>query len=1308
MSIAHVAIHKGVLLLHRFIKYACLYLFMWLSICIASATEYQSELLNENDGFTSSIIFSIVQDDDGFLWFGTGYNGIFRYDGKNMVTFQREPTNPNSLPNDNAGNLILDSQDNLWIGSWGGGAIEFDLRSQTFTQYAYSPDEPDRVSAPKVQRIFEDTNNTLWFGTFSGGINRFDRSSQKFEHVSEQKAGKIGISNQRVWDIEQTTADELWIATEFGLNKLDISTLTFSHLFPEPSILLSKLNKIRTIEANQSGDLYLGTQNGVVFFDSKLAEFSVIDNPSITNMGPIYSMLATDFGEYWVTSDYGVFSFTQDDKTLKKVPLDFDDRCSQTLFQDRQGTIWLSCEGVGVYKVRRTDVFKSFDDQRVKTAFSIKAINDGSILVGTSQIGLHKWIPETNQLINLSHSETDKNWPAISHITQTSNDEIWYADTQSLFKLDQQGQQIEVSPPTVWRKDFEDIKDLDVDVFDNIWVATPNRLFVINSVDLSFDSISIENKFTGDYEVLDLYLGPNNHMWVAINNALYRWNSERKELELISPAESPAEYTEPHDFIYAIYVDSRSQLWISNKTGLYLVDEKSGERRAISHYFLERENKGIRFINEDSDGKLWLVTPIGVSRLNPADGEFQHFDKRDGLPGSRYFYNSTIRKSDSTIYLSSRDGISYFSPASVKNRILDENTELTNFDVLGSSKRFNIHQIKAQGIKLNYDQSNIKFEFSTLDLVNARQIQYSYFLQGFDQDWIENGNNGTATYTNLDGGDYVFRVKAKVKDNFWYNNELSVNLTIGIPFWERWWMFVVYASLISLSGVYYMQRQKKALIELERQVAEKTADIALESEKLAVANRIKTQFLANMSHEIRTPLTTVIGQAEAIICRDIQQQDIYKEVEIIHDSSLYLLALLNDILDLTKIEENKFELEYAPQDLHVLLSNINTMFSMQARVKGLGFSLIEDLPIPFVINIDGLRLKQILINLLSNALKFTMKGHVKLRILIEDNRLIFHVEDTGIGIYQDQIKQIFGSFTQGDSSIRRRFGGSGIGLHLSNQLANLMSGSITVESEVDRGSIFTFSMTMPSIVREFETPLVNIDLTSLVSKPLFNGKILLAEDHSDNRRLISRLLTKLGLTVYSAADGFEAIKLYNDYFPDVILMDIQMPKMDGLQAYKVLRELGCEKPIIALTANAMTNEVDEYFSLGFDGYIQKPIDRQLLISTIATFFNTNDADSMRRANSLLGNVDLSDLVTEFKTSLINELQLFSIENEKQELEGLRSLAHRLSGAAHLFGFSELSQKATELETNIKNGNLVFADVAPKVDALIAEIKRIIG
>jgi CheY-like chemotaxis protein/HPt (histidine-containing phosphotransfer) domain-containing protein len=224
---------------------------------------------------------------------------------------------------------------------------------------------------------------------------------------------------------------------------------------------------------------------------------------------------------------------------------------------------------------------------------------------------------------------------------------------------------------------------------------------------------------------------------------------------------------------------------------------------------------------------------------------------------------------------------------------------------------------------------------------------------------------------------------------------------------------------------------------------------------------------------------------------------------------------------------------------------------------------------------------------------------------------------------------------------------------------------------------------------------------------LFKGKILLAEDHADNRRLIARLLTKLGLTVYAAADGLEAIEMYKEHEPEIILMDIQMPNMDGLQAYKVLRKLGYEKPIIALTANAMKNEVEEYFSLGFDGYIQKPIDRQILIATIATFFNGKDDDAMSRANSVLVNVDMSDLVIEFKASLVKELEQFIIKSEKRDVEALRALAHRLSGASHLFGFSVLSQRATVLENKIKQGNQSCDDIQPDLDALINEIKRIL-
>jgi CheY-like chemotaxis protein len=223
---------------------------------------------------------------------------------------------------------------------------------------------------------------------------------------------------------------------------------------------------------------------------------------------------------------------------------------------------------------------------------------------------------------------------------------------------------------------------------------------------------------------------------------------------------------------------------------------------------------------------------------------------------------------------------------------------------------------------------------------------------------------------------------------------------------------------------------------------------------------------------------------------------------------------------------------------------------------------------------------------------------------------------------------------------------------------------------------------------------------------LFEGKILLAEDHPDNRRLISRLLSKLGLTVYATANGFEAVEMYKQCQPEIILMDIQMPVMDGLQAYKELRALGCEKPIIALTANAMTNEVDEYFSLGFDGYIQKPVNRQTLISTIATFFKPKDDDAMNRANPLLDKVDISDLVNEFKVSLVTEQKQFVIEADKRDIEALKSMAHRLAGAAQVFGFVGLSQKATQLENKAKQSNQSFEAIQAELKALLDEIEQV--
>ncbi|MFT4994168.1 MAG: signal transduction histidine kinase/CheY-like chemotaxis protein/streptogramin lyase, partial [Paraglaciecola sp.] len=1163
--------------------------------------------------------------------------------------------------------------------------------------------EPNRRRSNRVQIIFEDKQGIVWLGSGDNGLYKYNPGSQDFTRLA------VNESTKRVWDIEQTRAEHIWIGTDYGLRLFDKASNTFSLFIPEPGGNTAKDNKIRRISVGESNRLFLGTQDGVLLFETDKQRFTALDVADKLSVGAVYSMIKTDFDHYWLSTDRGVFWFSADDLTLKKVALGFDDRCSQILFQDRQGIIWLSCEGVGVYKITKTKTFAVYADPKVKVAHSVLVAHDDSILIGTARHGIQKWLPATKELTSLYIAPADTIQPAIRHLTQTSRGDIWYANTRSVFSIDKSGVRRQHYPTAEKRELFTFIYDIAHDEQDNIWLATNDGIYLFRDGDIEHIKLNKHGpQSLGKMAPHELYLDPSQRMWVGTNVGLSYWKKETRTLQPFIYADSDGKGVYGHNSIYSIYQDKRQRIWVSTYTGLYLLNQQNTAYTLYNDYFSENSNRGIRFISEDKQGALWLITPTGVSKLNPNTGELQHFDQQDGLPGSRYFLYPTANVKDGTLYLPSREGIYYFDPNRVTEHALSEQTRLTNFEVLGSAQKYNIASVENAGITLKHNESNVKFEFATLDFLNARQIQYSYKLDGFDPQWIENANNSTANYTNLSGGNYTFRVRAAAKKNLWYENELAVNLYIETPWWLRWWMYLVYGSLVFMGIYYYLQRHKRSVIRLEQQVAEKTASIALESSKLAAANQIKTRFLANMSHEIRTPLTTVIGQAEAIICRDVEPKDIYTEVEIIHNSSLYLLSLLNDMLDVTKIEENKFELEPAPQDLHGLLININTMFSLQAKVKGLSFSLHDNLPTPFVVNIDGLRLKQILINLCSNAIKFTLQGQVCLNISAEEGRLVFKIEDTGIGITESQLKKIFVSFTQGDSSIRRRFGGSGLGLHLSNQLVKLMGGSITVLSHIDQGSVFTFSLPMTAISAGAEVGQAKTVFDASVPEPLFSGTVLLAEDHSDNRRLIARLLTKLGLTVFTARDGLEAIELYVEHLPGLVLLDIQMPKMDGIQAYQALRDLGCTGPIIALTANAMTKEVEQYLSLGFDGYLKKPLDRQLLIATIALHFKSKVDKAEQQADVALGKVDMSDLVLEFKASLVTEQQQFILHGVHENHKKIAERAHSLCGAAQLFGFAQLSLKAANVEASIKHKSSELTHIKADLQSLLDEIEAILA
>lgn len=535
---------------------------------------------------------------------------------------------------------------------------------------------------------------------------------------------------------------------------------------------------------------------------------------------------------------------------------------------------------------------------------------------------------------------------------------------------------------------------------------------------------------------------------------------------------------------------------------------------------------------------------------------------------------------------------------------------------------------------------------------------------------------------------------------------------------------VVLFLLLALS-IYRRYLESSLTSELEKRVFQRTKELELTTKDLQKANKVKSQFLANMSHEIRTPLTSIVGHAEAIIHNDIDKKHLTNEVDIIHGNSLHLLELINDILDLSKIEADKFELEIRPQNVEDIIQELSNMFNEQALKKGLFFSIEHKLQFPFIIHTDGRRLRQVLINLCSNAIKFTPQGSVTLNVKLIEDQLAFTVTDTGIGLTDDQRAQIFEIFAQADSSISRRFGGSGLGLSLSNQLANLMGGNITVESTLTKGSSFCFvipfkqgipfssNINGDSLIPQFNSKKNNLSLNEVFKLRKFSGKILLAEDHDDNRRLIARLLEGIGLDVLTATNGFEAIEMCLEHNPPLILLDIQMPEMDGITAFSKLRELGFQQPIYAITANAMSHEISQYLALGFTGHLKKPIERISFINTISKYYddisslyssekvhklNQTDADNCKNDSEV--KINFEDLIIDFKKGLTTESKLLSSYFEDRNKAHLAIVVHRVSGAGQMFGFTELGQIARELDIYLKS-----ISIAPITDNLKEQEKQ---
>jgi len=513
---------------------------------------------------------------------------------------------------------------------------------------------------------------------------------------------------------------------------------------------------------------------------------------------------------------------------------------------------------------------------------------------------------------------------------------------------------------------------------------------------------------------------------------------------------------------------------------------------------------------------------------------------------------------------------------------------------------------------------------------------------------------------------------------------------------------------------------RERTLELNRY--QKELEKALDAAK--AANNSKSVFLANVSHEIRTPMNSIMGFSELALDGDFTPKT-REYIENIRTNAKWLLEIINDILDISKIESGKMELENIPFDLHELFSSCRTLVMPKAVEKGIMLHFYAEPSVGRRPVGDPTRLRQVFVNLLSNAIKFTNAGMVKLHSDItsmtsDTISMHFEIKDSGIGMSSEQIDRVFTPFTQAETGTTRIYGGTGLGLPISKNLVEMMGGKLFVESTPGVGSKFSFDLSFSTIPRSEEEMLERKIGLKEIEKPVFEGEILLCEDNIMNQQVIKEHLIRVGISTFVAENGKVGVDTVADRVKnnqklfDLVFMDMHMPVMDGLEASAKIRELAPSVPIVAMTANIMADDMDVYKASGMKDCVCKPFTSQELWRCLLKYFTpVKKDDSISDETITTGSLPESDaefqktLRKVFYNSSINKYNEINDAINKKDIKLAHRLAHTLKGNAGQVGKTALQKAAAQVEHHLRDGiNLVteelFATLKTELDLVLSE------
>ena len=1223
---------------------------------LISQSIYFNHLTTE-DGLSNNNVFDIVQDQIGFLWFATD-DGLNRFDGYDFKIFRNDPANPNSISDNSVWALREDKNGNIWIGTQNGWLNRYDPVSEKFTKWKI---ESDILKENAITYIYEDHKGLIWVGTYRSGLYSLDRSNNKIDHWSNDPNDNSSLSNNYISSILEDNYGNIWISTYNGLNKFNpkSSSKIFTHYFHLPENSNSISNSLVWYLTQSNSDpsiIWMGTANGLTKFQTDKEIFSQIKIPNLDRLQfgnavarVIEEEANDDENILWIDSYAGLIRLNTKSGTANRFINDKYDPNSiisnqiHRIFKDRSGVLWVATDkGLSYFSLKSSKFNYLFSENfnitnpeviRKKNIRAITKTPDDRIWFGTDE-GLFYSEKSTGklELKKLNHSEKLNVWSLAA-----GSDELWIGTYGSgLFNLDLKTNSLKAIPNYEKRSRSQAVKyvkSLCVDDKKNLWMGFWGMgLARFDPSNKNYESWLQEKGDTNSLSFDDVWViheDRRGRIWIGTDGGglnlfdetnggrFYCWTAGtggRAELSsrgVYSICEATAEKT-PEDV---------TVLWIGTNNGLnkFVIENQENKKELLlkveMKYFTIKDglaDNSVKSVIEDENGNLWLGTGSGISFFDTKKNQFTNFTRSDGVIGSDFNFSSSYKNDDGIIFMGSTEGLNYFNPSDIKLsdfmppllitdfQIFNRSVEVSNDSPLKSSL------YKTEEIILSYTQNVFSFQYAALDYASPQKIQYAYKMEGFDDDWVNSGSRRFVTYTNLNPGDYIFKVKSTNSDGIWNNNIKELKVTITPPWWQTPWAIGLYGLIFILGvwGIFKFQNYRTRLQnELKMQ--------EFEAHHLREVENMKSRFFANLSHEFRTPLTLIKGPLEQLISGRIKDNlvDYYK---MLLRNTEKLQTLIDQLLELSRLEAETIPLNKQKLDLVSLVRSFTYNFIPLAEEKliTLDFnSSVERL----TVMIDRDKLEKIINNLLSNSFKFTSsRGKISVSIEIENstqqNFALVEISDTGVGIAEEYQSKIFDRFYQVDEESKKNQAGSGIGLALVKELVSLHNWDISVKSKEGEGTTFTLKIPLEkdeeisthkekesveepiekkkeevSALTEFE------DESESTIEQEVKPAILFVEDSSDVRNYVNDLL-KPDYRVLLAENAEEGIELALKNIPDLIISDLMMPGMDGNEFCNKIKSdwQTSHIPFILLTAKATQESKIEGLETGADDYLTKP------------------------------------------------------------------------------------------------------------------------